>query len=97
MCCRVHFLTKIGILFFCYDATAYSGSEPLQCRGFTMTLRHTTFGRTPLDEWSYRRGDLHLTTHNPHKRHTSMTAEGFEPVIPAIEQTQTHSLDRAAT
>ena len=26
------------------------------------TQRHTTFGRTPLDEWSIRRKDLYLTT-----------------------------------
>jgi hypothetical protein len=33
-------------------------------RGFTITLRHTTLGRTPLDEGSARRRDLYLTTHN---------------------------------
>jgi hypothetical protein len=33
-------------------------------QGFTITLRHTTLGRTPLDEWSARRRDLYLTTHN---------------------------------
>jgi hypothetical protein len=38
-----------------------------------MTLRHTTLGRTPLEEWSARRRDLCLTTHNTHKRQTSMT------------------------
>jgi len=31
--------------------------------------RHTTVGRTPLDEWSVRRRDLYLTTHNSHNRH----------------------------
>jgi len=24
------------------------------CRGFTIALRHTTLGRTPLDEWPAR-------------------------------------------
>jgi hypothetical protein len=38
--------------------------DPTQC--------HTTVGRTPLDEWSARRGDLYLTTHNTHNRQTSM-------------------------
>jgi hypothetical protein len=38
-------------------------------RRFTITLRHTTLGRTPLDEWSARPRDLYLTTHN---RQTSM-------------------------
>jgi hypothetical protein len=35
-------------------------------------FRHTTVGRTPLDEWSARRRDLYLTTHNTHNRQTSM-------------------------
>jgi hypothetical protein len=33
---------------------------------------HTTVGRTPLDEWSARRRDLYLTTHNTYKTLTSM-------------------------
>jgi hypothetical protein len=65
-------------------------------RGFTVTLRHTTFGRTPLDEWSARRWDLYLTTHNTHNRRTSMPPAGFEPTIPASERPQTHALERGA-
>jgi len=34
--------------------------------------RRTTVGRTPLDEWSARRSDLYLTTHNTHNRQSSM-------------------------
>ena len=34
------------------------------------TQRHTTVGMTPLDEWSARRRDLYLTTHNTHNRQT---------------------------
>jgi hypothetical protein len=45
---------------------------PPHYRGFTITLRHTTIGRTPLDEWSARRRYLYLTTHNRHKRQISM-------------------------
>ena len=30
------------------------------------TQRRTTFGKTPLDEWSARRRDFYLTTHNKH-------------------------------
>ena len=33
------------------------------------TQRRTTVGRTPLDEWSARRRDLYLTTHNTHNKH----------------------------
>ena len=40
-----------------------SGSGPPHYRGFTITLRHTTFVRNPLDEWSARPRDLHLTIH----------------------------------
>jgi hypothetical protein len=29
-----------------------------------ITRRHTTLGRTPLDEWPAQRRDLYLTTHN---------------------------------
>jgi hypothetical protein len=60
-------------------------------------FRHTTLGRTPLDKWSARRRDLYLTTHNNHKRQTSMPLAGFEPAIPASKRPQTHALDCAAT
>jgi len=36
-----------------------------------------------LDEWLTRRKDLYLTTHNTHKRETSMSSAGFEAEIPA--------------
>ena len=36
------------------------------------TQRRTTVGRTTLNEWSVRCRDLYLTTHNNHKRQTSM-------------------------
>jgi hypothetical protein len=41
------------------------------------TQRRTTVGRTPLDEWSSRRRDLYLTTHNTHNRQTSMPPGGI--------------------
>ena len=48
---------------------------------FTRFLDHTqwgiTVGRTPLDKWSARRRALYLTTHNTHKRKTSMPLVGF--------------------
>jgi hypothetical protein len=43
------------------------------------------------------RGDLYLTTHDTHKRETSMPLAGIEPAIPVSERPQTHALDRAAT
>jgi hypothetical protein len=73
------------------------GPGPHHYRGFTIILRHTTLGRTPLDERSARRRDLYLTTHNTHNRQTSMSPVGFEPAIPVSEWLQNHALDRAAT
>ena len=43
------------------------------------TQRRTTVGRTPLDEWSARRRDLYLTTHDTHNRQISM-----HPVLRAV-------------
>jgi len=61
------------------------------------TQRRTTVGRTPLDEWSARRRDLYLTTHNTHNRQISIPPVGLEPIISASERPQTYALDRAAT
>ena len=69
----------------------------VQCVALDHT-RHTTIGRTPLDELSARRTDLYLTTHDTHNRQTSMPPPvGFEPAIPVNERPQTHALCRAAT
>ena len=61
------------------------------------TQRRSTVGRTPLDEWSARRKDLYITTHNTHNRLTSMSPVGFEPTISAGERPQTYALDHATT
>jgi len=37
--------------------------------------------------------DLYMTTHNTHKRQTSMPQAGLEPANPASEKPQIHSLD----
>jgi len=58
---------KLLVIFFYRGATATRGPLPPPYRGFTITLRHTTFGRTPLDERAARRRDIYLTTHNIHK------------------------------
>jgi len=50
------------------------------------TQRRITVGRTPLEEWSARRRDLYLTTHNTHNRQTSMPPGGI----------RTHDLSRRA-
>ena len=66
-------------------------------RFLDQTQWRITVGRTPLDEWSARRRDLYLTTHNTHNRQISMPPVGFEPTISAGERPQTHALDSTAT
>ena len=56
-------------LFVCLwrcDPTRVMASSFL--RFLDHTQRRTTFGITPVDEWSARRRDLYLTTHNTHNR-----------------------------
>jgi hypothetical protein len=60
-------------------------------------LRHTTVGRTPLDEGPASRRDLYLTTHNTHNRQTYMPPVGFETTMLVSERPKTHALDRTAT
>jgi len=80
--------------FFRYGSTAPSGPGPPHYRDLTITPRHTTVGRTPLDEWSARDRDRYLTAHNTHKCQTSMPSEEFEPAIPANQLPQTHAVDQ---
>jgi hypothetical protein len=70
------------------------GPELSHYRGFTITLRHTTIVKTPLDEWSVRRRSLDLATHNTHKRQTSMPSAVFKSTVPASERPQSHTSDQ---
>ena len=78
--------SQISAFFFLwrYDPTRATASS------FTRFLDHTqrriTVGRTRLDEWSARRRDLYLTTHNTHNRQISMPPVGLEPTISAGER-----------
>jgi hypothetical protein len=109
---QTFFMSLLALFFFCYKrelleffeshfssrgSTAPSGPGPPHYGGFTITLGHTTLGRTPLDEWSARCTDLYLTTHNTHMKHTSMPLAGFKPSIPALERPHTHTLGHATT
>ena len=58
------------------------------------TQRRTTVGRTLLDEWSARRRDLYLTTHDSHSRQISMGQVGIEPKISAGERPEAARLLR---
>ena len=68
-----------------HAATAPGEPSPPHYRGFTITLRHSTLVKSPLDEISARRRDIYLPTHITHKRQASMRPAGFEPAIPASE------------
>jgi len=70
---------KLILYFFYHGAIAPSGPMPPHCRGFIITLRHITLGRTSLDDWSARRRDLYLTTHNTYKSQTSMPRRDSNP------------------
>jgi hypothetical protein len=67
------------IYFFSMAQQPHSGPGPPHDRGFTITLRHTSLGRTPLDEWSARRRDLYLIPHDTHKRQTSIPQRDSNP------------------
>ena len=78
-----------------YKHTVPRGPGPPHCRGFTITLTHTTFGRTPSERViSPSQRSLLLHTTLKRDRHPCPPA-GFEPAIPASEWPQTHALDRA--
>ena len=85
-------------LFVCYcrDIPQWAMASSFT-RFLDHTQRRTTVVRTPLDEWSDRRRDLYLITHNTHNRQTSMPPVGFEPTTPAGQRPQTCALDCAAT
>ena len=79
-------LVSVSHHIFPHGATAPSGPGLPHYGSFRITLRHTTVGRTPLDEWSARITNFYLTTHNNQSRETSMPPAGFEPTIPASER-----------
>ena len=87
----------IIIIIFCGAATQRESWPPHSWGFLDHTQRRTTVGRTPLDEWSARRRDLYLTTHNTHNRQTSMPPVGVEPTISPGKRPKTYALDRAAT
>ena len=60
-------------------------------------IRHTTVGRTPLDEWSNRR-ESRIPDISQRSQETDIHAPpGFEHEIPASDRPQTPALESAAT
>ena len=91
----------IPYIFACLFVFGATAPQWTRASSFTRFLDHTqrrtAVGRNPLDEWSARRRDLYLTTHNTHNRQTSMPPVGFELTISTGERPQFYVLDRAAT
>ena len=95
-----HFLRRCHLIYIFVSLwrCAQTRVMAVSCLRFLdHTQGHTTVGRTPLDEWSARRRDLYLTTHNTHNRQTSIRPAGHETTISAGKRQQTYALDRAAT
>jgi len=64
-------------IYICCVAATQRGPWPLYMLEVSRSQRRVTAGRTYLDEWSARRWDLYLTTHNTHNRQTSMPPSGI--------------------
>jgi len=73
-----HVWHQIYIYFFLWLCNPTWGMVSSFLRFIDHTQRRTAVGRTPLDEWSARRRDFLLATHNTHNRRTSMPPVGFE-------------------
>ena len=77
-CALKESVDAIFFFFFCCGAATQRGSWSPHSWGFLdHTQRRTTVGRTPLDEWPARRGDIYMTTHNTQNRQTSMPPDGI--------------------
>jgi len=73
---RVKSLTLRLLMSYVY---IYIYMERLLLMFLDHTQRRSTFSRTPLDEWSARRRDLYLTTHDTHNRQISMPRWNSNP------------------
>jgi hypothetical protein len=60
----------------------------------SISRRHTTLCRIPLDKWTGLVRDLYLKIHDTQKRQNSMLPVGFETAVPKSERPQPHALDR---
>jgi hypothetical protein len=74
-----HMISQTALFFFSMAQQPPSGPELPQNRGFTITLRHTTLGRTPPEEGPARLSELYLTSQNTHKRQTKCYRRDSNP------------------
>jgi len=65
--------TPLSEDFVCFwrDSSKWAKASSIT-RFLDRTRWRTTFGRTPLGEWTARRRDFYLITHNTHNRQISM-------------------------
>ena len=90
--------TEYIYFFFTVAPQPSEGHVLLIHEGFLdHTQRRTTVDRTPLDEWSARRRDPYLTTHNIQNGVTSTPPAEFEPTISAGERPQNNASACTAT
>jgi len=74
------------VCLFIFGATAPQWARASSLTRFLdHTQRRITVRRTPLGEWSARRRDLCLTTHNTCNKHPC-SPMGFEPTVSADER-----------
>ena len=82
----LHYCSEV--CFFVFDGTAPQWTRASSFTRFLdHTKRRTTFGRTPLDEWSAHRTDLYLITHTQYSQQENLHNLGG---------IRTHNLSRRA-
>jgi hypothetical protein len=79
---------------FPQGATAQSRPGLSHYQGFIIILRHTTVGRTSLDQLSARGRDLHLQTHNTQNRQTNSMPGGIRTRNPSKREASEQRLRR---
>jgi hypothetical protein len=86
----------LGEFFFSLAQQPNSGQGHLTLE-FSASHKHTTVGKICFDEGLAPRRDLYLTTHNTHKKETSMPPAGFDTSVPASKGPLTLALDHLTT
>jgi hypothetical protein len=94
MPCKIYLYLTLQIMPCCffYEAPGPSWIMLSHYQRFTITLRYTTVGRTPLDEWSAQGTDLYLITQNAYNRQTDRQTD-----IHAAGDIRTHNFSKRAT
>ena len=92
-CLSYSLLSEMVFFLFC-EASTRPQVMATPYRALRTQSNHT---RKDSSEWVISPSHRPLPDNTQHSQLTSMPAAGFEPAIPAKEQSQTDALDRAAT